>query len=119
MPRLPDGEAATTVSRTCEGSADWPGPRSFGPRRDEPRTDLGTAERFGDVHVLFNNAGVGGGGPLLEPGGVELWDWTLGVNLWGVLHGIKAFGPQMVAHGEPCHIVSTASIAGRSSVFAP
>lgn len=71
-----------------------------------------TAARFGDVHVLFNNAGVGGGGPMLDPGGIELWEWTLGVNLMGVLHGIKAFGPKMVAHGEPGHIVNTASMAG-------
>ena len=71
-----------------------------------------TADRFGDVHVLFNNAGVGGGGPMLDPDGLPLWEWTLGVNLMGVLHGIKVFGPAMVAHGEPCHIVSTASIAG-------
>lgn len=71
-----------------------------------------TAHRFGDVHVLFNNAGVGGGGPMLEPDDLDVWDWTLGVNLLGVVHGIKAFGPAMVAHGEESHIVNTASMAG-------
>jgi len=70
-----------------------------------------TAE-FGDIHLLFNNAGVGGGGPMLEPDDMDVWDWTLGVNLYGVIHGIKAFGPGMVAHGHPCHIVNTASMAG-------
>jgi len=70
-----------------------------------------TAE-FGDVHLLFNNAGVGGGGPMLSPDDMDIWDWTLGVNLYGVVHGIKAFGPEMVAHGQPCHIVNTASMAG-------
>ena len=70
------------------------------------------ADEFGDVHLLFNNAGVGGGGPMLEPDDLELWHWTLGVNLYGVVHGIKAFGPAMVAHGQPCHIVNTASMAG-------
>ena len=70
------------------------------------------ADEFGDVHLLFNNAGVGGGGPMLEPDDMELWHWTLGVNLYGVVHGIKAFGPAMVAHGQPCHIVNTASMAG-------
>ncbi|MEZ5245625.1 MAG: SDR family NAD(P)-dependent oxidoreductase [Acidimicrobiales bacterium] len=70
-----------------------------------------TAE-FGDVHLLFNNAGVGGGGPMLEPDDMDVWRWTLGVNLFGVAHGIKAFGAAMVAHGEPCHIVNTASMAG-------
>jgi len=69
-------------------------------------------ERFGNVHVLFNNAGVGGGGMMLEPDDLGVWDWVLGVNLMGVLHGIKVFGPSMVSHAEPCHIVNTASIAG-------
>jgi NAD(P)-dependent dehydrogenase (short-subunit alcohol dehydrogenase family) len=69
-------------------------------------------ERFGDVHVLFNNAGVGGGGPMLAPDDLDVWDWTLGVNLRGVVHGIKAFGQAMVDHGEPSHIVNTASMAG-------
>ena len=70
-----------------------------------------TTERFGDVHILFNNAGVAGGGPMTEPD-LGVWDWVLGVNLFGVLHGIKAFAPGMIAHGDPCHIINTASIAG-------
>jgi len=49
---------------------------------------------------------------MLEPDDMDMWDWTLGVNLLGVVHGIKAFGGAMVAHGEPCHIVNTASMAG-------
>lgn len=69
-------------------------------------------DRFGDVHVLFNNAGVAGGGPILEPDDIGVWDWVLGVDLLGVIYGIKAFGPAMVAHGEPCAIVNTASMAG-------
>ena len=69
-------------------------------------------ERFGDVHVLFNNAGVAGGGPILEPDDIGVWDWVLGVDLMGVIYGIKAFGPAMVAHQEPCAIVNTASMAG-------
>jgi NAD(P)-dependent dehydrogenase (short-subunit alcohol dehydrogenase family) len=67
---------------------------------------------FGDIHLVFNNAGVGGGGPMLEPDDMDMWDWTLGVNLYGVVHVIKAFGPGMIAHGHPCHIVNTASMAG-------
>ncbi len=70
------------------------------------------SRRFGNVHVLFNNAGVGGGGPMLAPDDIDIWEWVLGVDLMGVLYGIKAFGPSMVAHGEPCHIVNTASMAG-------
>jgi NAD(P)-dependent dehydrogenase (short-subunit alcohol dehydrogenase family) len=70
-----------------------------------------TNERFGNVHVLFNNAGVGGGGPVADPD-IEMWEWVIGVDLFGVLYGIKAFAGDMIAHGEPCHIVNTASMAG-------
>ena len=67
--------------------------------------------RYGKVHVLVNNAGVGGGRPYgawTDAG----WDWTLGVNLMGVIWGIEIFGPLIEQHGEGGHIVSTASIAG-------
>lgn len=69
-----------------------------------------TRAAFGDAQLLFNNAGVGGGGPLWEQTGAD-WEWLLGVNLWGVINGIRAFTPQMIAGGEG-HIVNTASIAG-------
>ena len=69
-----------------------------------------TEEIFGGTHLLFNNAGVGGGGPIWEQSEAD-WDWLLGVNLWGVIHGMRAFTPQMIAQGEG-HIVNTASIAG-------
>lgn len=69
-------------------------------------------QRFGNIHLLCNNAGVGGGGAILEPDDLDVWEWVLGVDLFGVLHGIKVFGPSMVAHGEPCHMVNTASMAG-------
>ena len=69
------------------------------------------SERFGNVHLLFNNAGVGGGGPVADPD-IEMWEWVIGVDLFGVLYGIKAFAGDMIAHGEPCHIVNTASMAG-------
>lgn len=65
---------------------------------------------FGAVHVLFNNAGVSGGGPVWEQT-EEDWDWVLGVNLRGVINGVRIFTPQMIAQGEG-HIVNTASIAG-------
>ena len=69
------------------------------------------SEVFGNVHVLCNNAGVGSGGPMHELK-TEDWEWVLGVNLWGVIHGITAFLPAMIAHGEPAHVVNTASVAG-------
>jgi len=70
-----------------------------------------TYERFGGAHILCNNAGIGGGGPmqLLE---LADWDWMLGINLFGVIYGIKSFLPRMVESGEECHIVNTASLAG-------
>ena len=69
-----------------------------------------TEEAFSGAHVLFNNAGVGGGGPIWEQSEAD-WKWLLGVNLWGVIHGMRCFTPQMIAKGEG-HIVNTASIAG-------
>ena len=66
---------------------------------------------FGPVHLLCNNAGVGAGGFLSELTTAD-WQWVLGVNLWGVIHGVRAFLPAMLAHGEPGHIVNTASLAG-------
>jgi len=71
-------------------------------------------EAFGAVHVLCNNAGVGSGGLAWEVPAAD-WEWTLGVNLCGVIHGIRAFVPAMIAQGEG-HVVNTASIAGVLSV---
>jgi len=68
-------------------------------------------EAYGKVHVLCNNAGVGGGA-LIWDTTAEDWQWVLGVNLWGVINGIRAFVPRMLAHGEEGHIVNTASLAG-------
>lgn len=69
-----------------------------------------TRARYGSVHILVNNAGVGGGGPygMWSDAG---WNWTLGVNLMAVVWGIEIFGPLIEAAGGG-HIVSTASIAG-------
>ncbi|MGH7325071.1 MAG: SDR family NAD(P)-dependent oxidoreductase [Candidatus Rokuibacteriota bacterium] len=66
---------------------------------------------FGQVHVLCNNAGVALWGGL-EAATLRDWQWVLGVNLWGVIHGLLAFVPRMIAQGEGGHIVNTASMAG-------
>ena len=66
--------------------------------------------RYGAVHLVHNNAGVGGGGPIWEVP-EEDWRWIVGVNLWGVIHGVAAFVPLLVEQGEG-HVVNTASIAG-------
>lgn len=71
-----------------------------------------TLEAFGGVHVVCNNAGVGGGfGPMwTQP--VQNWEWAFGVNLWGVIHGIRTFTPIMLKQDTEGHIVNTASMAG-------
>ena len=68
-------------------------------------------DAFGKVHVLCNNAGVSRAG-LVETIAETDWEWVIGVNLRGTVHGVQAFLPHMKAHGEPSHIVNTASIAG-------
>jgi len=70
-----------------------------------------TLEAFGGVDLLFNNAGVGAGTTAWEST-LEDWTWVLGVNLWGVIHGIRTFVPIMLKQNRPAHIVNTASIAG-------
>jgi NADP-dependent 3-hydroxy acid dehydrogenase YdfG len=70
-----------------------------------------TFETYGAAHLLFNNAGVGAGGFVWE-NSVADWEWVLGVNVWSVIHGIRLFVPRMIAQGDECHVVNTASVAG-------
>lgn len=75
-----------------------------------------TMERFGSVHLVFNNAGVASGGLVWE-NSIADWEWVLGVNLWGVIHGVRVFTPLMLEcakkeDGYEGHIVNTASMAG-------
>ncbi len=68
---------------------------------------------YGAVHVVCNNAGVGGGGLSWEIP-MDQWRWVLGVDLFGVIHGVKTFTPLLVEQGEG-HVVNTASMAGLTS----
>src|SRR4051812_4069149 len=68
-------------------------------------------DAFGQVHLLVNNAGVAAGGPPWEATWND-WEWVIGVDLWGVIHGVKVFTPLMLAQNTECHIVNTASAAG-------
>lgn len=80
--------------------------------RDQFKAAADAAEaRFGKIHLLCNNAGVAVIGPV-ELASYADWDWTMGVNLDGVINGIVTLLPRMLAHGEGGHIVSTASMSG-------
>jgi NAD(P)-dependent dehydrogenase (short-subunit alcohol dehydrogenase family) len=68
-------------------------------------------DAFGHVHLLFNNAGVAAGGAPWEATWND-WEWVIGVNLWGVIHGVKVFTPLMLAQNAECHIINTSSTAG-------
>ena len=70
-----------------------------------------TMGAYGAVHLLFNNAGVASGGFVWESTLAD-WQWVMGANVWSVIHGVRIFTPLMLAHGEPAHIVNTASAAG-------
>ncbi|MGO9993877.1 MAG: SDR family NAD(P)-dependent oxidoreductase [Steroidobacteraceae bacterium] len=67
--------------------------------------------KFGKIHVLVNNAGIGIVGPLLAATYAD-WDWGLAVNLGGVINGIQTILPRIRRHGEPGHIVTTSSMSG-------
>ena len=70
-----------------------------------------TYDRFGECGVLFNNAGVGTAGPAWTAT-LDDWTWTIGINLMGVVHGVRSFVPRMIEQGASGHVVNTASAAG-------
>ena len=74
-----------------------------------------TLATFGGAHLLCNNAGVAPGGVVWE-NTLPDWEWVLGVNLWGVIHGVRVFLPIMLRQDTECHVVNTASVAGLLSV---
>lgn len=74
------------------------------------RAAAASVQAFGRVHVLCNNAGVGGIRPLLEAG-IDEWRWVIEVNLFGAILGVQHFLPLLQAHGEGGHIVNTCSMA--------
>lgn len=101
------------------------GAQAVGMRCDVSRADDVEAlaklavDTFGGVHLLFNNAGVAAGGLIWE-NSTKDWEWVLGVNLWGVIHGVRVFTPIMLSQAKreadyEGHIVNTASVAGMLS----
>ncbi len=104
--RILEGQGAEVVAMLCDVRK---------PEQIQALADTAMA-RFGAVHLLFNNAGVGSGGLIWENTQAD-WEWVLGVNLWGVVHGVRIFTPLMLAcaRQDPDyegHIVNTASMAG-------
>jgi NAD(P)-dependent dehydrogenase (short-subunit alcohol dehydrogenase family) len=80
-------------------------------RESVARAAASAFAEFGNVHILCNNAGVSRAGPI-EGIAASDWDWVIGVNLKGLVHGLQIFLPHMKAHGEQGHIVNTASMNG-------
>lgn len=70
-----------------------------------------TVEEFGEVHLLVNNAGVGPLGSVLGSSRAD-WEWTMGVNFWGMLYGVRAFVPIMIGQADESHVVNVSSISG-------
>ena len=68
-------------------------------------------DAFGAVHLLCNNAGVNAAGPLFDATYKD-WDWVMGVNFWGVVHGVHEFLSELMRHGTDAHVVNTASVGG-------
>jgi NAD(P)-dependent dehydrogenase (short-subunit alcohol dehydrogenase family) len=77
-----------------------------------------TVAQFGEVHLLCNNAGVLASSETPESTPAD-WKWTLGVNLYGVVHGLHTFLPRMRSHGKPAHVVNVASFGGLLAGLAP
>jgi len=108
-----DDALDAAVAEVREGGAE-----AMGVRVDVARAEhvQQLAERvtanFGAVHLLFNNAGVAGGGGYVWETSLEDWRWLLGVNLMGVVNGIRSFIPLMLRQDCECHVVNTASAAG-------
>ncbi len=94
-----------------------PGTQSLTVRSDVSKADsiehVATSAygRFGACHLLFNNAGVGTAGPIWMAT-LDDWKWTFGINVMGVVHGLRSFVPRMLEQKEASHIVNTASAAG-------
>lgn len=102
---------ATTAALAATGASVLAVPTDVAQAEDVQALADRTWDTFGGCDVLCNNAGVFVGGKLWERS-LNDWRWLLGVNLWGVIHGIHAFVPRMLAQSRPGHVVNTASLAG-------
>jgi NAD(P)-dependent dehydrogenase (short-subunit alcohol dehydrogenase family) len=107
-----EAAAAETVRRVAAVGAEGLAVRTdVADRRQVDALADRVFDRYGVTHLLCNNAGVVVHGAL-ESATWEDWQWVMGVNLWGVVHGLLAFVPRMIAGGQGGHVVNTASMAG-------
>ena len=106
-----DALAATVVELEGQGAQVFGETVDVSKAEDMERLAARTLDAYGGAHLLFNNAGVAVGGLAWESS-VRDWEWVLGVNVWGVIHGVRIFTPIMLAQGGEAHIVNTASVAG-------
>jgi len=104
------------VAEVRDLGADAVGIRTDVSRADEVQALADqTFDRFGAVHLLCNNAGVFQAGVVWQRTQAD-WDWVMGVNVWGILHAIRAFVPRLLEQDTDAHIVNTASMAGLITV---
>jgi NAD(P)-dependent dehydrogenase (short-subunit alcohol dehydrogenase family) len=108
--------AATTKELAGRGAATLAVRTDVARAADVEALARAAVERFGGVHVVCNNAGVSGEGFTVWDQSLESWQWVLGVNLWGVIHGIRTFVPLMLDQGGEGHVINTASMAGHLSM---
>jgi len=106
-----DALAATVDELRTQGAQAFGETVDVSRAADVERLAQRTLDAYGAVHLVFNNAGVAAGGLVWEQT-VKDWEWVLGVNLWGVIHGVRTFVPIMLAQDDECHVVNTASVAG-------
>jgi NAD(P)-dependent dehydrogenase (short-subunit alcohol dehydrogenase family) len=106
-----DALAATVASLSGDGHDVLGVPTDVSEPDSVRRLADAAFDRFGGVHILCNNAGVEGylDGPIWAATPKD-WEWTVGVNFWSVVHGVRAFLPRMLAAGEPGHVVNTCSM---------
>lgn len=109
---LDEAALATAVQRlAAQGFDVWGVPTDVTSRPSVQALAEETCQRYGAVHIVCNNAGVAVFGPLREAS-CEDWQFVMGVNFWGVVHGLQAFVPLLLDQGQGGHVVNTASMAG-------
>lgn len=107
----PAALAQTAATLEAAGATVLAVPTDVGDRAQVDALAAAAVERFGAVHVVCNNAGIAVAGPLADATAAD-WEYTMRVNFWGVVHGVSAFVPRLIAQGQGGHVVNTASMAG-------